>query len=73
MTNLETAYKWALSHTLNLLTGMDNISEEDIELTVESVMRDWDMKNPDTLTDTQWEDICYCIRDQLSDMVECDS
>ena len=68
MDNTQLAYefglKWSLFHEALTQT------EEQRYITVEEVMRDWDMKNPDSLTDTQWEDVCYAIRDELSERLE---
>ena len=63
-----TAYEWGLEWAINM--GALSQDEETRYITVESVMRDWDMKYPDTLTDSQWEDVCYCIRDELSERLE---
>ena len=62
------AYEWGLKWSL-----FHNVLEQDEEeryITVENVMRDWDMKNPDILSDSQWDDVCYCIRDELSERLE---
>ena len=68
MDNTTTAYEWGLKWAL--FHGALEQDEDERYLTVESVMRDWDMKNPDILTDEQWEDVCYCVRDELTERTE---
>ena len=60
----EWGLKWALFHE-----ALEQ-DEETRYVTVENVMRDYDMHNPDVLTDEQWEDVCYCIRDELTERLE---
>ena len=65
------AYEWGLKWSLQreALT----MGEEERYVLVEEVMRDYDMHHPDALTDEQWEDACYCVRDELTERLECDS
>ena len=60
-----TAYEWGLEWAISM--GALSQDEEARYITVEEVMRDYDMKYPDTLTDSQWDDVCYCIREELSE------
>ena len=61
-----TAYEWGLKWVQFHLEHTEP-TEDNIYLLTEQVMRDWDMNNPDTLTDKQWDDVCYCIRDEITD------
>ena len=67
-----TAYEWGLKWVLQ--RGALSLTEEERYNLVEEVMRDWDIKEGregyPILTDSQWEDVCYCIRDELSERLE---
>ena len=66
MDSLTVAYEWGLKWVEFHLEHKEDPTEDDIYLVTEQVMRDWDLQNPDVLTDEQWDDVCYCIRDHLT-------
>ena len=63
-----TAYKWGLELARN--RGIEAQDDSDKRaLIVEDVMRDWDMENPDVLTDDQWDDVSYAINEYFNEML----
>ena len=66
------AYEWGLKWALQ--REALSLTEEERYNLVEEVMRDWDIKEGregyPILTDSQWEDVCYCIRDELSERLQ---
>ena len=69
--NTTIAYEWGLKWTKFHLEHIEELTEDKIYLTTEQVMRDYDLYQEEQelpfLTDEQWEDVCYCIRDELSE------
>ena len=62
------AYQWGLEHSLRREALL--LDEQERYNLVEEIMRDYDMHHPDAqLTDEQWDDACYCIRDELTDQI----
>ena len=67
------AYEWGLKWVEFHLENTEP-TEDRIYLTTEQVMRDYDLyqeeQNLPVLTDSQWEDTCYAIREVLADKFE---
>ena len=69
-------HSWCMEQTLYQLENREQLTSEDIYVVVEQVMRDWDLYGPRLtdydptkyeLTDTQWEDISYSVRELVED------
>ena len=68
MTETETAYDWGCLWCIQ--RGALDMDEDARYNLVEEIMRDYDMHNPDALTDEQWDDVCYAIRERLEYLIE---
>ena len=58
-------YEWVLHWVVFHLDTLKDITADDIHRITEDTLRDYDMKNPDILSDNQWDDLFVGVSDTL--------
>ena len=58
-------YDWTLNWTIYHLEHIENPDTDDIMRITEETLRDYDMKNPDILSDNEWDDLFVGVTETL--------
>ena len=58
-------YEWTITWVLYHLDYIDTPEPDDIMRITEETLRDYDMKNPDVLSDNEWDDLFVGVTDTL--------